>query len=75
MISFVPNKKGGFKIMSGEVYPCPFCGEEDLEMWPVEGVAQYVIECIRCKGSITGPSQLETMERWNRRDWEGLDEV
>lgn len=61
--------------MSGEVYPCPFCAGTDLEMYPVVGVAQYIIECIQCKGSINGPTQLEAMAKWNARDWKGLGAV
>ncbi len=59
--------------MSGEVLPCPFCDNRDLEMYPVEGVAQFVISCHECKGNIAGPTQLETIEAWNRRDWTGDD--
>ena len=59
--------------MSGEILPCPFCSGFDLEIWPVKGVAEVVIQCTTCKASIAKANELLAIEAWNKREWTGYD--
>ena len=59
--------------MSGEILPCPFCNGFDLELYPLKGVEQYVLQCKNCKASIAKADSLTAIEAWNKREWTGYD--
>ena len=55
--------------MSEEIKPCPFCGSEDVEVFPNYG--RYFAACCDCGSE--GPNKErkeEAIRKWNQRPYE-----
>jgi len=60
--------------MKEKLKPCPFCGEKNIDLWPLEdrGRKFKAPVCNNCGGTIcenyvAGPSTKKLIKLWNRR--------
>ena len=51
-----------------ELYPCPFCGSSDIDIWESYGLMIFRIHCIGC-GCYTASNEnkLSCVDSWNKR--------
>lgn len=53
--------------------PCPFCGASKIRVADISRsngwawTTQWSVSCDHCCVDMLGPSQIETIQRWNRR--------
>ena len=56
--------------MSGELLPCPFCGEEPIatEFWPSWDTTEQQVNCYDgCGAQITRKHRKDAIAAWNTR--------
>lgn len=64
---------------AAELLPCPFCGDEDVEVLPgpsVGGTCLYMAVCHACgaEGPYTVKGERHALKLWNDR-WDGAERI
>ena len=71
--SEMPRAQAIFELEHGKkpaitLLDCPFCGAEQAEMGPhlcvADGIAPYIVECMRCRGRSGGSHSFEEAAQW-----------